>query len=77
LNPPCLGGALQVAGGRVAGLPAEGNFYFDASQTGIGFHGDSERRVVIAARLGVSIPLRWVTDPDCKLCWSPVVWSQA
>lgn len=38
-------------------LVAEGNRYYDISKTGIGFHGDSERRIVIALRLGASIPL--------------------
>jgi hypothetical protein len=44
-------------GNKTLNLPAEGNYYFDASKTGIGFHGDSERRIVVAVRLGESIPL--------------------
>ena len=42
-------------------LVAEGNLYFDSSKCGIGFHGDGERRVVVAVRLGESSPLhyRW------------------
>lgn len=44
-------------GNKASNLPAEGNYYFDASKTGIGFHGDSERRIVVAIRLGESIPL--------------------
>ncbi len=42
-------------------LQAEGNYYYDVAKCGIGFHGDAERRVVIAGRLGKSIPLvfRW------------------
>ena len=39
-------------------LKAEGNFYYD-SKSGIGFHGDSERKKVIAIRLGKSIPLHY------------------
>lgn len=40
-------------------LAGEGNYYFDASKCGIGWHGDSERKKVIAMRLGVSIPLAY------------------
>lgn len=44
-----------------ARLQAEGNYYYDPSACGIGYHGDTERSVVIAVRLGVSMPLcfRW------------------
>ena len=42
---------------KASKLFAEGNYYFDASKTGIGYHGDSERRIVVAVRLGESIPL--------------------
>lgn len=40
---------------------AEGNFYYDITKCGIGYHGDSERRKVVAVRLGESMPLyfRW------------------
>lgn len=38
-------------------LNAEGNFYYDINKCGIGFHGDSERKKVIAVRLGASMPL--------------------
>jgi hypothetical protein len=34
-------------------LAAEGNYYYDSSKCGIGFHGDSERKKVIALRLSV------------------------
>ena len=33
-------------------LQAEGNKYFNKSKTGIGYHGDTERRKVVAWRLG-------------------------
>ena len=33
-------------------LYAEGNYYYDTKKTYIGFHGDSERKIVIALRLG-------------------------
>lgn len=37
----------------------EGNYYYNPKICGIGFHGDAERRKVIAIRLGVSIPLHY------------------
>lgn len=40
-------------------LVAEGNYYYDVSKCGIGFHGDAERRKVIGVRLGASIPLHY------------------
>lgn len=42
-------------------LYAEGNFYYDCNKTYIGFHGDTERKIVIATRLGASMSLhyRW------------------
>lgn len=40
-------------------LQAEGNYYYDASKCGIGFHGDKERRIVVGIRLGTSIPLHY------------------
>lgn len=42
-----------------ADLQAEGNYYFDVTKCGIGFHGDSERLKVIAVRLGESIPIHY------------------
>lgn len=39
-------------GPKAKKLQAEGNKYYDKSKTGIGYHGDSERRKVIAWRLG-------------------------
>jgi len=40
-------------------LIAEGNYYYDLKKCGIGFHGDKERVVVYAARLGASMPLHF------------------
>lgn len=55
-------------------LVAEGNYYYDISKCGIGYHGDSERRIVIGIRLGESMPLhfRWyhegeIVSPTLKL----------
>ncbi len=42
-----------------ANLQAEGNYYYDVTKCGIGFHGDSERLKVIALRLGESIPIHY------------------
>ena len=38
-------------GAKGANLKGEGNYYYDPSTCGIGFHGDSERRKVIGVRL--------------------------
>ena len=43
----------------VENLQAEGNYYFKPKVCGIGWHGDAERRIVVAVRLGVSIPLHY------------------
>ncbi len=42
-------------------IVAEGNYYYDISKCGIGYHGDSERKIVIGVRIGQSLPLyyRW------------------
>jgi hypothetical protein len=49
-------------GEKAAGLKGEGNYYYDLRMCGIGWHGDTERRKVVAVRLGgESAPLcfRW------------------
>ncbi len=40
-------------------LKCEGNYYYDVSKCGIGFHGDSERRKVIGLRLGESLDMHY------------------
>jgi hypothetical protein len=40
-------------------LQAEGNYYYDVDSTYIGFHGDSERMIVIAVRLGAKFPIHY------------------
>ena len=40
-------------------LNTELNVYYDINKCGIGFHGDAERKRVIAIRLGASIPLHF------------------
>ena len=44
-------------GEKAMHLQAEGNYYYDVSKCGIGFHGDSERKKVVAIRLGATMPL--------------------
>jgi alkylated DNA repair dioxygenase AlkB len=44
-------------GPKATALKGEGNYYYDIQKCGIGFHGDSERRKVIALRLGASMTL--------------------
>lgn len=46
-------------GEKAEDLQAEGNYYYDLSDCGIGYHGDSERMIVIAIRLGATMPLRY------------------
>jgi len=53
-------GALgHFFGEKGAGLYAEGNYYYNPAACGIGFHGDGERRRVVALRLGAPIPLHF------------------
>jgi hypothetical protein len=42
-------------------LKTEGNYYYDISKCGVDYHGDRERKIVIAIRLGTSMELnfRW------------------
>ena len=49
----------EIIGDGGYDLQAEANYYFDTRKTGIGFHGDSERKKVIALRLGKTIPLHY------------------
>ena len=49
----------SLLGEKGEGLVAEGNYYYDVSKCGIGFHGDGERRKVAAVRLGASLPLHY------------------
>lgn len=44
-------------GEKSSNLQGEANFYYDTNKCGIGFHGDSERKIVLGIRLGDSIPL--------------------
>ena len=42
---------------KARGLIAELNHYYNVAKCGIGFHGDTERRIVICVRLGAPIPM--------------------
>lgn len=44
---------------KMGGFICEGNNYFDNTKCGIGFHGDAERRKVIALRLGGAMDMKW------------------
>jgi hypothetical protein len=46
---------------KLEGLAAEGNFYFDIKNCGIGAHGDAERKITIGMRAGEPFPLAF--------CW--------
>jgi hypothetical protein len=46
-----------VFGDKARRLKGEINYYYDIDKCGIGFHGDAERRIVIAMRLGEPLPL--------------------
>lgn len=50
----------QLFGIKAQNLNTEGNFYFE-NKSGIGFHGDSERKIVICCSLGTPTTLRF--------CW--------
>ena len=54
----------QIGNKKLENLQIEGNYYYDPNKCGIGWHGDSERRIVVGLRLGTSIPLcyRWYLD---------------
>jgi hypothetical protein len=47
-------------GAKGSGLKVESNYYYDTKTTGIGFHGDTERKIVIALRIGyASTPMHF------------------
>jgi hypothetical protein len=49
----------EIIGHKASELKAEGNYYYDITKCGIGFHGDSERRIVIGVRVGAPLLLRY------------------
>ena len=51
---------IDAFGESAMGLKCEGNKYYAVSKTGIGYHGDSERRKVIGVRLGHPMNMHWM-----------------
>ena len=49
----------DYVGEKARELQCEGNYYYDVTKCGIGFHGDGERKRVIGLRLGATIPLHY------------------
>lgn len=49
----------NICGDKYKNLFAELNYYYDNRKCGIGFHGDSERRIVIGLRIGSSMNLQY------------------
>jgi predicted oxidoreductase (fatty acid repression mutant protein) len=47
-------------GSIATNLHAEVNYYYNINKTGIGYHGDAERKVVIGVRQGASLPLYYI-----------------
>lgn len=60
---PCLNQVRTVLpcilGEAAKGLFAELNYYYDVKECGIGFHGDTERRLVVGVRIGATLPLHY------------------
>jgi alkylated DNA repair dioxygenase AlkB len=46
-------------GNKANDLKVEGNYYYDVTKCGIGYHGDSERKRVIGVRLGATMSLHY------------------
>lgn len=49
----------KIIGNHPKELQVEGNLYYDVNKCGVGFHGDSERKIVIACSLGAKRPIHW------------------
>lgn len=49
----------EVLGEKARDLKVEGNYYYDAEKTYIGWHGDTERRLVIGTRFGADFDF-WI-----------------
>lgn len=56
---------LRRFGPKATDLFAELNYYYDIEKCGIGWHGDSERSIVIGCRVGAPMPLYF-----CWFQWS-------
>ena len=51
---------IKIFGKNAEGLKCEGNKYYEPKGTGIGYHGDTERRKVIGVRLGRKMNLHYM-----------------
>jgi len=49
----------SILGDKTKNLIAEGNYYYDLNKCYIGWHGDTERNMVIGIRLGETFPLHY------------------
>jgi hypothetical protein len=56
----------ELVGSSSNKLKLEGNYYYDIKKTGIGYHGDGERRKVIGTRFGKNNPIAFKWFHDCK-----------
>lgn len=56
----------SITGEKLVNLQCEGNRYYDVKKTYIGFHGDTERRIVVAVRLGSDFPIHYQWFQDSK-----------
>ena len=46
-------------GDKSKNMPCGANYYYDATKCGVGFHGDTESKKVIAVRLGATLQLHY------------------
>jgi len=51
---------VNAFGESAKNLKCEGNMYYKPAKTGIGYHGDTERRKVIGVRLGHPMTIHYV-----------------
>lgn len=47
----------EIIGNKAKNLQAEANYYYDIDTCGIGYHGDTERKVVVGVRVGETMDL--------------------
>ena len=54
----------KYMGEKARGLVCGGNYYYDKSKCGIGYHGDVGKKRIVGVRLGATVPLyyRWFYD---------------
>ena len=44
-------------GDKTKDMKAEGNYYYNKDKCGIGYHGDTERKITIGVRVGAAMPM--------------------